>query len=169
MDLQYQLANYLGLSVNQIAPNARRIFIGAEVIQGQLSGGNHQLTLDEFFYCYKPQHISSSQGNYHFLARKMSLRLMSNMPDSNKNWKNRYFFVQGTDQVCRPEEWDTMPDSFDNTQGIVKESGGPSVFFPSNPFVFHASNALVFLFNPSLSANNQRARGLHSSHIGDSS
>ena len=32
MDLHCQLANYLGLSVNQIAPNARRIFIGAEVI-----------------------------------------------------------------------------------------------------------------------------------------
>ena len=31
-DLHHQLANYLGLSVNQIAPNAWRISIGAEVI-----------------------------------------------------------------------------------------------------------------------------------------
>ena len=32
MDLHCQLANYLGLAVNQIASNAWRIFIGAEVI-----------------------------------------------------------------------------------------------------------------------------------------
>ena len=53
-ELYHQLANYLGLSVSQIAPNAWRIFNGAEVIWGQLSGGNRRLMLDEFFYCYKP-------------------------------------------------------------------------------------------------------------------
>ena len=40
--------------VNLIAPNAWRIFIGAEVLWGQLSGGHRSLTLEEFFYCYKP-------------------------------------------------------------------------------------------------------------------
>ena len=96
-ELYRQLANYLGLSVSQIAPNAWRIFLGAEVIWGQLSGGNRRLTLDEFFYCYKPQQITSEKGIYHFLERKMSLRLVSDMPDSNRNWKNIYFFVQGMD------------------------------------------------------------------------
>ena len=91
--LHRQLANYLGLSLSQIAPNAWRIFIGVEVIYGQLSGGNHRLTLDEFFYCYRPQQISSSKGIYHFLARKPLLRLVSDMSDSNRNWKNRYFFI----------------------------------------------------------------------------
>ena len=47
---------------------------------------------------------------------------MSNMPDSNRNWKDRYFFVQGTNWVCRPEEWVTMSHGFDNTLGIVKDS-----------------------------------------------
>ena len=121
--LHRQLANYLGLSLSQIAPNAWRIFIGVEVIQGQLSGGNHRLTLDEFFYCYRPQQISSSKGIYHFLARKPLLRLVSDMSDSNRNWKNRYFFIQGTEWMCRLEEWDGMSDKFDNTQGVVKESG----------------------------------------------
>lgn len=69
-ELHRQLANYLGLSVNQLAPNAWRIFTGAEVIWGLLSGGNCRLTFDEFFYCYKPQQKSSSKGIYHFLARK---------------------------------------------------------------------------------------------------
>ena len=84
-ELHRQLANYLGLSINQIAPNKWRIFIEAEVIWGQLSGGNHHLTLDEFFYCYRPQQIYSSKDIYHFLARKPSFRLVSDMPNSNRN------------------------------------------------------------------------------------
>ena len=47
--LHHQLANFLGLSISQIAPNTWRIFIGAEILWGRLSGGNRQLTLDEFF------------------------------------------------------------------------------------------------------------------------
>ena len=88
-DLHCQLANYLGLFVSQLAPNAWRTFIRAKVIWGQLSGGSRCLTFDEFFYCYKPQQISISKGIYYFLARKSSFRLVSNMPDSNRNWKNR--------------------------------------------------------------------------------
>ena len=127
--LHCQLANFLGLSINQIAPNAWRIFIGAEILWGPLSGGNRQLSLNEFFYCYRPQHIVSSQGIYHFAAWKKGLRLVSDMPDSNRNYKGRYFFVQGTDWVCRPKEWPTMPHSFDNTWDIVKDSSlAPSVF-----------------------------------------
>ena len=72
-ELHHQLTKYLGLSVNQIAPNAWRIFIGAKVIWGQLSGGSHCLSLNEFFYCYKSQQISLLKGIYHFLARKTPL------------------------------------------------------------------------------------------------
>ena len=63
--LHCQLANFLGLFVSQIAPNAWRIFIGVEILWGHLSSGNHQLLLDEFFYCYRPQYIVSSQGIYY--------------------------------------------------------------------------------------------------------
>ena len=45
------------------------------------------------------------------------------MPDSNRNWKGIYFFLKETDWVCHLEEWDTMPHGFDNTLGIVKDSG----------------------------------------------
>ena len=38
--LHRQLAGFLGLSVTQIAPNAWRTFIGAEILWGRLSGGN---------------------------------------------------------------------------------------------------------------------------------
>ena len=152
VELHRQLANYLGLSISQIAPNVWRIFLGAEVIWGQLNGGNCRLTLDEFFYCYKPQQISSSKGIYHFLGRKMSLRLVSDILDSNRNWKNKYFFVEGTDWVCKPEEWDSMLDGFDNTWGIAKESGVSSVFIFTilNAFVMHLTSPF-FVFNPSSS------------------
>ena len=90
--LHCQLADFLGLSITQIAPNAWRTFIGAEILWGNLSGGHRQLTLDEFFYCYSPHHIASSKGTYHFNVREKGLRLVSDMPDSNRNWKSRYFF-----------------------------------------------------------------------------
>ena len=99
--LHRQLANFLRLSVNQITPNAWRIFIGDEILWGRLNGGNHQITLDEFFWCYRPQHIVSSQGIYHFSARKKELRLVFDMPDCNRNWKGRYFFIKGMNWVCR--------------------------------------------------------------------
>ena len=129
MALHHQLADFMRLSVSQIAPTAWRIFIGAEILWGRLSGENHQLSLDRFFYCYRPQHIISSKGIYHFAARGKDLRLMSNMPDSNKNWKSRYFFLLGTNWVCRLEEWVIMPHGFDNTYGVVKDSGLASTAF----------------------------------------
>ena len=85
MALHRQLVDYLGLSVSQIAPNARRTFISAKILWVSLSGGNHQLTLDEFFYCCRPYHISSSKGMYHFSVREKDLKLVSDMPDSNRN------------------------------------------------------------------------------------
>ena len=78
----------------------------------------------------------------HFLGRKTSLRLVSDILDSNRNWKNKYFFVEGTDWVCRPEEWDSKLDGFDNTWGIARESGVSSVFIFTilNAFVMHLTS-----------------------------
>ena len=86
MALHHQLAIFLGLSVSQVTPNAWRVFIGAEILWSCLSRGNRQLTLDEFFWCYRPQHISLSKGIYHFAMRKKSLRLVSDM-------KNHFFDI----------------------------------------------------------------------------
>ena len=52
--LHCQLAIFLGQPISQIALNAWRIFIGAKILWGRLSRGNRQLTLDEFFWCYRP-------------------------------------------------------------------------------------------------------------------
>ena len=138
------LANFLGLSISQIAPNTWRIFIRVEILWGRLSGGNRQLTLNEFFWCYRPQHIVLSQGIYHFSTRKKELRLVFDMPDSNRNWKGRYFFVKGMNWVCRQEEWETMPHGFDNTWAYVKDSGWPRLLF--SVYLFQISNIACLSF-----------------------
>ena len=104
-------------------PQCLEDIIRAEILWGRLSGGNRQLTIDEFFWCYRPQHIVLSQGIYHFAARKKGLRLVSDMPDSNRNGKGRYFFVKGTNWVCHQEEWEMMPHGFDNTWAFIRDSG----------------------------------------------
>ena len=121
--LHRQLVDFMGLSVSQIAPHAWRTFIEAEVLWGPLSGGKCQLSLDKFFYCYKPRQIISFKGTYHFSVREKDLRLVSDMSDSNRSWKSRYFFIEGSDWVCHSKEWVTMPHGFDNTWAIVKASG----------------------------------------------
>jgi len=92
--------------------------------------GTVDLRLTSSFIATSPNKISLSKGIYHFLAWKPSLRLVFDMLDSSKNWKNRYFFVQGTEWICRPDKWASIPNGFDNTWGIIKESGESSAFVP---------------------------------------
>lgn len=42
--------------------------------------------------------------------------------------EEQVLFVKGTDWVCRPKEWDSMPDRFDNTWGVVRVSSESSIF-----------------------------------------
>ena len=105
--LHHRLLQYLGLAVSQIAPNAWRIFLGAEVLYGVLTKGRRQLTMEEFFHCYRPFEIGKFRGIYNFLPKKLSLRLVYKTPDSNRNW-NWYFFIQGNNRTCHPDEWENM-------------------------------------------------------------
>ena len=91
--LHHRLLQYLGLIVTQIALNAWRIFLGAEVLYGVLTNGRRQLIVEEFFHCYRPSKTVKSRGIYSFLPKKPLLRLVYKTLDSNKNWKNQYFFI----------------------------------------------------------------------------
>ena len=141
------------------------MFIGAEILWGHLSGGNCQLTLDEFFWYYRLQHISLSQGIYHFAVRKKTLRLVFDMPDSNRSWKGRYFFVQGMDWVCHREERVTMPHGFDNTWGIAKNSGLVPFAFSLFLYLFVQVFNVVcfFLLQLAFVTLNRRVGGFHPS------
>ena len=47
--------------------------------------------MEEFFHCYYPDEITQSKGMYSFVPRSPLLRLVCETPDSNRNWKSRYF------------------------------------------------------------------------------
>ena len=115
--LHRRLASDLGVSVSQITPNAWRIFIKAEVLWGQLSRGNCSLTLEEFFYCYKPQEIPRSKSFYNFVCHRAALKLISDMFDFNCQWKARFFFVQRVNWVYSLNEWSSVRSFYDHSWG----------------------------------------------------
>ena len=119
--LHRRLLQYLGLAVTQIFPNAQRVFLGTKVLYGVLSKGARRMTVEEFFHCYCPSEIVQSRGMYSFLPRKQSLRLVSETLDSNRNWKSRYFFLEGDDWMCHPDDQEFM--LVDKTWGIMPLSG----------------------------------------------
>ena len=95
--LHRELLKYLGLSVNQISPNAWRVFIAMEVLYGAMSNGARSLTVREFLHCYRPDKIDKSKGMYSFIPRKSILKVIFETPDSNRDWKSCYFFLEGND------------------------------------------------------------------------
>ena len=95
--LHRELLKYLGLFVNQISPNAWRVFIAMEVLYGAMSNGARSLTVWEFLHCYHPNEIDKSKGMYSFIPRKSILKVIFETPNSNRDWKSCYFFLEGND------------------------------------------------------------------------
>ena len=115
--LHCELLKYLGLSVSQISPNAWRVFIAMEVLYGAMSNGARELTVWEFLHCYSPDEIDKSKGMYSFVLRKYVLKVIFETPDSNRDWKSRYFFLEGDGWMCHPGETNHMP--VDKAWGIL--------------------------------------------------
>ena len=97
------------------------------MLWGKLSGGNCSLTLEEFFFCYKPQEIPRSKSLYNFVCHRATLKLISNMLDFNRQWKARFFFVQGVNWVCSLDEWSSVRSFYDHSWGQLPKSGESSV------------------------------------------
>ena len=98
------LLQYLDLSINQISPNAWKVFLNVEVLYGAMSDGARRLTVEEFFHCYNPAKVM-----YNFTPRSPLLRLICENPDSNRDWKSRYFFLEGDEWMCHPGDNEFMP------------------------------------------------------------
>ena len=75
----------------------------------------------EFLHYYHPDEIDRSKGMYSFVSRKSILKVIYETSDSNKDWKSRYFFLEGDGWMCHPGETDHMP--VDKTWGILDPSG----------------------------------------------
>ena len=114
--LHHELLKYLGLSISQLSPNAWRVFIAMEVLYGAMPNGARSLTVREFLHCYCPYEIDKSKGMYSFVPRKSVLKVIYETPDSNRDWKSRYFFLEGDGWMCRLGETDYM--LVDKTWGI---------------------------------------------------
>ena len=93
--LYRELLKYLGLSVSQISSNAWRVFIVMEVLYGAMSNGARTLTEREFLHYYRPDEIDKSKWMYSFVPRKSVLKVIFETPDSNRDWKSHYFFLEG--------------------------------------------------------------------------
>ena len=92
-----------------------------EVLYEAMSDDARSLTVWEFLHCYRPDEIDKSKGMYSFVRRKSVLKVIYKTPDSNRDWKSRYFFLEGDDWICHLGETDFMP--VDKTWGILDPSG----------------------------------------------
>ena len=106
--LHRELLKYLGLSVNQVSPNAWRVFIAMEVLYGAMSNGARRLTVREFLHCYRPDEIEKSRRIYSFMPRSSLLKVIFETPDFNRDWKSCYFFLEGDEWMDRPGEMEHM-------------------------------------------------------------
>ena len=116
----YELLKYLGLSINQVSPNAWRAFIAMEVLYDTMTDGARRLTVREFLHCYRPDEIDKSRGIYSFTSRSPLLKVIFETSDSNRDWKIHYFFLEGDEWMCHPRETEHMP--IDTTWGILHPS-----------------------------------------------
>ena len=118
--LHRELLNYLGLSVTQISQNAWRVFIAMEILYGAMTDGARRLTVREFLHRYRSDEIDKSRGMYSFASRSPLLKVIFETPDSNRDWKSRYFFPEGDKWMSRPGETEFMP--VDTTWGVLHSS-----------------------------------------------
>ena len=119
--LHRELLKHLGLSINQVSLNAWRVFLAVEVLYGAITNGARRLMVREFLHYYRPDEIDKSRGMYSFVPRSPLLRLVYETLDSNRNLKNRYFFLEGDEWMYHPRDTEHMP--IDITWGILPPSG----------------------------------------------
>jgi len=82
--------------------------VSMQILWREVFKGDHSLTMDEFFYCYKLSEINQSLGFYQFSARGTNCRLIKSLLTSDRNWKIEFFFVSGF-WVGNPIEVDKDP------------------------------------------------------------
>ena len=96
-----------------------------EVLYDAMSNGARRLMVREFLHCYRPNEIEKSRGIYSFVPRSPLLKVIFKTPNSNRDWKSRYFFLEGDEWMCHLEDTEHMP--VDTTWGILP----PSSIHPS--------------------------------------
>ena len=88
-----KLLTRLGLGVCQLNPNAWRLIVSVQVLWWEVFEGDRPLTVDKFFFCYKPSEINQSRGFYQFTAKGSDCKLIKSLVSFDRNWKTEFFFV----------------------------------------------------------------------------
>ena len=77
--LHRELLKCLGLSINQVSPNAWRIFIAMEILYGAMSDGAKSLIVREFLHCHRSDEIDKSRGCIVLFLRVRCWRLYTKL------------------------------------------------------------------------------------------
>ena len=99
-----EMLDYLSLVPGQVAPNGWWTIISCMVMWKVSSNGREDLTVDEFLFCYEPCQIAASPSFWTFKHRDTEMRIVHELPSSNKSWKDGYVFVCGNNWERLPEE-----------------------------------------------------------------
>ena len=91
-----------------------------EILYGAITDGAKFLMGREFLHCYCSDEIDKSRGVYSFVPRSPLLKVIYETPNSNRDWKSRYFFLEGDGWICHLGDIEHMPA--DTTWGILHSS-----------------------------------------------
>ena len=132
-----------------------------EVLYDAMSNGARRLTMREFLHCYRPDEIDKSRGIYSFVPRSSLLKVIFETPDSNRDWKSRYFFLEGDECMCRPGTQSTCPSTWLEAYWVRPIRTHPSVWsLLHNRSIYNFFNNFIRLLSCSSTASSSWSQGV---------